>query len=85
MICEKCLYRKNCQFLGTHKKAVVEDCSNFLSEKELKVKAYKECIEKVKSKATDIGVCDAQGNDYGGATVVFVNDLDNLLKEMGCE
>ena len=50
--------------------------------KNLKAEAYKECIEKVKAKATDIGVCDAQGNNYGGATVVFANELDNLLKEM---
>ena len=32
--CEKCLYKRNCQFLATHKKAVVEDCTAFEHEEE---------------------------------------------------
>ena len=27
--CETCLYNKNCQFLGTHKNAVVEGCTAY--------------------------------------------------------
>ena len=50
-----------------------------------KAEARKEFAERLMEEATDIGVCDAQGNNYGGATVVFVNDIDNLLKEKGVE
>ena len=32
--CEKCLYNANCQFLMTHKKAVVEDCTAFKSSED---------------------------------------------------
>ena len=49
---------------------------------EIKAEAYKEFAERLKEKATDIGVCDAHGNNYGGATVVLTNDIDNLLKEL---
>ena len=81
--CEKCLYRKNCQFLLTHKKTTVEACSAFESENDLKAETRKEFAERLKEKATDVGVCDAQGNNYGCATVVFVDDIDNLIKESG--
>ena len=27
--CEKCLYKENCQFLATHKKAIVADCTAY--------------------------------------------------------
>ena len=40
--CEKCLYRKNCQFLATHKKTAVEGCTAFKSESDLKAEAFKE-------------------------------------------
>jgi len=46
--------------------------------------AIKEFEDKLKEKAVDVGICDAQGNSFGGATVVFVGDIDNLVKEMGC-
>lgn len=34
-MCEKCLYRKNCQFLAKRKSCKVEGCTAFKSEKEL--------------------------------------------------
>lgn len=27
--CEKCLYKENCQFLATHKGAIVADCTAY--------------------------------------------------------
>jgi hypothetical protein len=40
--CETCIYRKNCQFLGKHKKAVVVDCEAYESEADLKTEVAKE-------------------------------------------
>lgn len=40
--CETCIYRKNCQFLATHKKAVVVDCETYSSEADLKNEITKE-------------------------------------------
>lgn len=59
--------------------------SDVISEQKEKIErmyvdAVKEFAERLKEKATDIGVCDAQGNNYGGATVVFVNDVNNITK-----
>lgn len=47
-----------------------------------RAEAIKEFADKLKEKAVDVGICDAQGNSFGGATVVFVGDIDNLVKEM---
>lgn len=57
------------------------DRLNFLLKTEL-LNIIKDFVKRLKEKATDIGVCDAQGNNYGGATVVFINELDTLIKEM---
>lgn len=47
-----------------------------------KAEAVKEFAERLKEKAVDVGICDAQGNGYGGATVILIGDIDNLVKEM---
>ena len=49
---------------------------------EAKAEAVKEFAERLKEKAVDVGICDAQGNGYGGATVILIGDIDNLVKEM---
>jgi len=49
MKCEKCLYRKNCQFLAKHKKAVVEGCTAFASEADLKRETAKEIFEEIEN------------------------------------
>lgn len=64
-------------------KAIAEQFKR-MGVKEAKAETVKEFLERLKEKATDIGVCDAQGNNYGGATVVFVNDIEDIAKEMGC-
>ena len=51
--CEKCLYRKNCQFLKTHKKTTVEGCTAFESESRLKAEAVKEFAEAYKDQIED--------------------------------
>lgn len=69
--CEKCLYRKNCQFLSKSKKAIVEDCTVFKSEEELKSEAIKEFAERLKVKTS---WCFSE---------VFVHkEINNLVKEM---
>ena len=75
--CEKCLYRKNCQFLATHKNTIVEGCTAFESENDLRIAAAKEFAERLKKKAylND----DLAGLNY---MVVDVDDIDNLVKEM---
>lgn len=52
MICGDCLYRKNCQLLGRHKKPlVVEGCTAFVNEADFiarhKSQAIKEFAERV--------------------------------------
>lgn len=43
--CETCIYRKNCQFLGKYKKAVVVDCEAYESEADLKTEVAKEIFD----------------------------------------
>lgn len=45
--CETCIYKKNCQFLATHKKAVVVDCETYESETKLKNEISKEIFEEL--------------------------------------
>lgn len=73
---------------------IAEDYSNLIIEKDelfdgaekliktAKLEAIKEFVERLKEKAVDVGICDAQGNGYGGATVILIGDIDNLAKEM---
>ena len=79
-MCGKCLYKKNCQFLATHKKVVVEGCTAFESEEEFKAKikleGCREFAERLKEEAV---------KTYYGELVFTEDDFDNLLKEMGCE
>lgn len=49
MKCEKCLYRKNCQFLAKHKTAVVEGCTAFESKADLKRETAKEIFEEIEN------------------------------------
>lgn len=73
-MCEKCLSRTNCQFLGTHKNVSVEGCTAFRDEKEyvakIKAEAIKEFAERMKALITEIEFVE----DW---------DLDQIAKEMG--
>ena len=42
-MCEKCLYKANCQFLARHNKAIIEDCTAFKNETDL----YRDVVEKL--------------------------------------
>ena len=44
-MCEKCLSRTNCQFLGTHKNVSVEGCTAFRDEEEYVAKIRAEAIK----------------------------------------
>ena len=82
IMCEKCLSRTNCQFLGTHKNVSVEGCTAFRDEEEyvakIKAEAIKEYVEKVKKKSKK------RVSDIYGARV-YIQDLDQIAKEMGVE
>lgn len=77
-MCEKCLYKKNCQFLAKHKKAVVEGCTGFLSEDEykttIKAEAVKEFAERFEKSL------ERQYNAYGRLYVL--RHIEKLVKEM---
>ena len=45
--CEKCLYKENCQFLATHKGAIVEGCTAFKSEADLRADMVREIFEEI--------------------------------------
>lgn len=47
MKCEKCLYRKNCQFLAKHPKADVDGCTAFESEAELREQIAREIFDEI--------------------------------------
>lgn len=83
MKCEKCLSRTNCQFLGAHKKAIVEDCTAFRSEEQyiakIRSEAIKESFDKLKTKIKTVEIA------YGEAEIIFADDLDKVAKEMGVE
>lgn len=71
--CEKCLYRKNCQFLATHKNTTVEGCTAFESESDFKIEAVKELLEKIEKQAIL-----SEDDVYW----VELDDIYNLVKEM---
>ena len=84
--------KSNVERLEMEKAQLESDISNALCNldtiealyENARAEAIKEFVDKLKEKAVDVGICDAQGNSFGGATVVFVGDIDNLVKEMGC-
>ena len=44
-MCEKCLYKDNCQFLAKHNKSTVDGCTAFKSATDLKSEFAMEIIE----------------------------------------
>ena len=78
--CEKCLYRKNCQFLLKSKKSIVEDCSVFKSEDQIKSEARKEFVNMVKQRMHENVSAPTSGQGY--LMKKFSELLDNLVKEM---
>lgn len=44
-MCEKCLYRKNCQFLATHENSIVESCTAYKSETDLRAEVAREIFD----------------------------------------
>lgn len=70
-MCEKCLYKKNCQFIAKHK-TIVEGCTAFKSEAEIKTEAIKEFAERLKEQL--------KGTFYEVADTTC--KIDNLVKEL---
>lgn len=50
-MCEKCLYRNNCQFLAKHKPSKVNGCTAFKSKTDLKTELAKEILEEIEGNA----------------------------------
>lgn len=77
--CEKCLYRKNCQFLATHKNTTVEGCTAFKSESDLKAEAFKEfadlAIKKIYENVTPIP-------QQRYLVKMCIEEIENTKKEM---
>lgn len=79
-VCEKCLYRNNCQFLARHKNVVIENCTVFKNEEDfilnIKTEAYKEFEGRVRM------ILEKR---YGKAYMresKIIGDLADLLKEL---
>ena len=70
----KCVYLSDDE---TTEYCVEGPCPNYKTEAQIKVEAYKECIEKVKDEKFKTSV-DA----YTDAYILGEDDLDNLLKEL---
>ena len=51
--CEKCLYKENCQFLAIHKGAIVERCTAFKSEADLRAGMVREIFEEIEKICRD--------------------------------
>ena len=83
-MCEKCLYKKNCQFLAKLKRAAIEGCTAFESEEKyitnIKIEAIKEFAEKLRDKAYE----GYSSRALPECVFISVEDIDNLVKEMGC-
>lgn len=73
MMCEKCLYRKNCQFLAKRKSCKVEGCTAFKSEKELIADTVRKMQEMVYEFADDINTIDAY---------IIKEMIDQIAKEL---
>lgn len=48
-LCEKCLYRKNCQYLARHKSSNISGCTVFRSEADFKNEIAREIFTTIKS------------------------------------
>lgn len=84
MKCEKCLYRKNCQFIAIHKNIIVDECTNFKSEEEIKLEAVKEFAERFLKIVCDnhymLSSCN-NSKDYGMFTTGIEQAINEALKE----
>ena len=49
-MCEKCLYKYNCQYLAKHKNTIVDGCTAFKSEIDMKSEVIEEYRQKVNKK-----------------------------------
>lgn len=54
-MCEKCLYKSNCQFIAKHKKAVVDGCTAFKSEAELMGEIARKIFEEIENLTFSFG------------------------------
>ena len=88
-MCEKCLYRKNCQFLMTHKKSIVEDCTAFFSEEQYVAKfrseAIKELSERLKDAYRDckfVNITNVNARRFNERVDYCICVVDQIAKEM---
>jgi hypothetical protein len=80
--CEKCLYRKNCQFLATHKNTIVEGCTAFESENDLRIEAAKEFADLAIKRICE-NVTPIPQQRY--LIKMCIEEIENTKKEMAGE
>lgn len=93
MKCEKCLYRKNCQFISKHhkfiseyKKAVIEksvivtECTAFENEEEFKAKIKDEAIKEFAERLIDKAEHIATWSD--GELAITISEIEDTAKEL---
>jgi hypothetical protein len=82
--CEKCLYRKNCQFLATHKNTTVEGCTAFESESALKAEVVKEFAERFEAILATYECTFIETQNWSARNTILqvIQELRNLVKEM---
>ena len=79
MKCEKCLYRKNCQFLAKYKKADVDGCTAFESEKDMRWRIAREIFADIEKHRRKVQSSDWSGEFWDYA--VLLNDIEKLEKK----
>ena len=75
-MCEKCLYKKNCQFLAKHKQSAVDGCTAFESEAALKAEVAREIFEEIER-----GIAELYPILYAPTLNKFVAELKKKYTE----
>lgn len=81
MKCENCIYSKNCQFLATHKRANVEECTAFEDKYQLYKNGYnaalKDLTEALKEHAHLYNL-----ETYHSFYAIDIEYIDDIVEEL---
>lgn len=77
--CEKCLYKGNCQFLETHKRAIIEGCTAFKSEAELRAEVIDEFVKRLLDAFPE---CHRGGNL---CPAIYYDDYREIIEELASD
>ena len=79
--CEKCLYKANCQFLATHKKAIVEGCTAFKSEADLRVEVARVIFEEIEGSIA-VHAFTSKSEDYADGRYDAIEWVDSKIANL---